>query len=611
MAKTKLEIIISVSDRASRSLGTISSGIFKLGAIGATAAVGGIAALSAGLVKLAVDSLPLVGIRDSFNALTSDIIGGSEGMLAAFDEATGGMLSHAEAMESYNLAASLVSETFAQQLPDAMGMLAKVSAATGEDLNFLVQSLTRGVGRLSPMILDNLAIQVDLNTAYSDYAAEIGKSVDSLTKQEQQTALMNQVMALLAENTAAMPDVTGTAMASWAALGSTLKNFRDEVGMELVPILGDVLGPLLSTLSESVLPRIMDGFRRFLPTLQAIGYVLAAIADGDIIVFWETLGNLLGEEVVGKIRELAGVLTGFYTETIKPFVEEHAEELKGAFLGVGTLLGGVQVAGAIAKVVGLLGAINPIVALIIGAAALLGAAWAGNWGGIRDRLMEVWATVQPVLSELWDWLKVKIVEGVQTAAQWFEETLIPALSSLWDWINTYIMPVLEGLVDVLGAILTPIVEGLANVFTEVLLPAIREIGDWLGNLFENTIKPLADQIRIIAEELLPRFADWLHEVAEKIRNMELPDWLTPGSPTPFELGLRGIGDAFRDLSRGAIPAFSSATGGISAPGVGGGGGGQVVINFTYAPAMSLGDRIEFETVVLPMIKDGLREHLGG
>lgn len=29
----------------------------------------------------------------------------------------------------------------------------------------------------------------------------------------------------------------------------------------------------------------------------------------------------------------------------------------------------------------------------------------------------------------------------------------------------------------------------------------------------------------------------------------LPDWILPGLPTPFEMGLRGIEDAIRDLKR--------------------------------------------------------------
>ena len=34
---------------------------------------------------------------------------------------------------------------------------------------------------------------------------------------------------------------------------------------------------------------------------------------------------------------------------------------------------------------------------------------------------------------------------------------------------------------------------------------------------------------------------------ETLRNLKLPDWLTPGSPTPLEMGIHGINDALGDL----------------------------------------------------------------
>ena len=38
---------------------------------------------------------------------------------------------------------------------------------------------------------------------------------------------------------------------------------------------------------------------------------------------------------------------------------------------------------------------------------------------------------------------------------------------------------------------------------------------------------------------------WLSDLADSISKLSLPDWLTPGSPTPWEIGLRGIGDALK------------------------------------------------------------------
>ena len=47
--------------------------------------------------------------------------------------------------------------------------------------------------------------------------------------------------------------------------------------------------------------------------------------------------------------------------------------------------------------------------------------------------------------------------------------------------------------------------------------------------------------------------------------VELPEWLKPGSPTPFEIGLKGIGTELQNLSKMTIPNFSTqAAGGFGA-----------------------------------------------
>ena len=239
-----IEIIITATDRASGTLRGIGSAALKLGAIAGGAALAGVAALGTGLVSLAQAGEPIAGIQAAFDGFTQSITGGSSAMLGALQQAAGGFISNTDLMESFNSAAQLVGIQFAERLPEAMSSLGRVAAATGQDMGFLLQSLVTGVGRLSPMILDNLGIQVDLTKAYEDYAAEIGKTTDELTKQEQQTALTNQVMDLLATNTANLPDPSG----GFAAFRVTLENLRDTIAVNVLPI----MTPFINALGEIV-----------------------------------------------------------------------------------------------------------------------------------------------------------------------------------------------------------------------------------------------------------------------------------------------------------------------------------------------------------------------
>lgn len=275
MARSELDIVIKVTDKASRQLDSVSGRFGKLGGIAAKFGVAAAAALTgvaAGALALAKASAPIPGITAAFDSLTEGIEGGSAKMLRALQEGSEGMVANTELMRQFNLANQLVGEDFAKNLPNAMGYLGKVSAATGEDMGFLMDSLIRGVGRLSPLILDNLGIQVDLNQAYEDYAATLGVSASELTKAQQQTALMNQVMGLLQSNTAGMPEVAGSAAAQFAQFGATLQNAKDQIGVALIPAL-TALVENLTPIIEEYGPQIAEWLGTNLPV------AIAATAD--------------------------------------------------------------------------------------------------------------------------------------------------------------------------------------------------------------------------------------------------------------------------------------------------------------------------------------------
>ena len=283
-------------------------------AVGATA----IAGLAAGMTKLAIDAAPLQGIKAAFEGITEASGVASDEMLAALKESSAGMMTNKAAMEAYNLAAMLVGETFANDLPNAMGFLTKVSAATGESMDFMMTSLVRGVGRLSPMILDNLGIQVDLTKAYEDHAAQLGITTDEMTKAQQQTALMNQVMVLLEKNTAAMPEVTGTAAAAMGSLKAQLQDTKDEIGLALLPAFTTIMGKLSEFANEN-LPKLVAVFEKdVIPAIselvEKVGWVIDAFRDAGIVSseFEEALSSIVGEEIARFIVDTADAISQLY-----------------------------------------------------------------------------------------------------------------------------------------------------------------------------------------------------------------------------------------------------------------------------------------------------------
>jgi len=106
-----------------------------------------------------------------------------------------------------------------------------------------------GIGRLSPMILDNLGIVMDAKGTYEAYAQSLGKSADALTDVEKRQALVNRV---LQEATGAPVelDAAGRIEAGAAAW----ENFTTALGenlTELTRIQGDT-AQILQFLAEEI-----------------------------------------------------------------------------------------------------------------------------------------------------------------------------------------------------------------------------------------------------------------------------------------------------------------------------------------------------------------------
>ena len=255
-------------------------------AIGA-AAIAGIKMVTGAISDMVQSAIPIEGIKNSFDGLTASFEGGSKAQLEALQKASYGMVKNSDLMKSFNTAAQLVSIDFAQQLPEAMQYLSKVSAATGQDMGFMVDSLVKGVGRMSPMILDNLGIQVDLATATQKAAEMFGVEASALTKTQLQAGMMNQVIEKLQVNTANMPEIVGTAAQQWESFKTTVANVKEEIGLKLLPVFARVVEGLNDWISSPEGQASVDKFIGWIDSIvgdssSGIVGVVSKLMEGDI-----------------------------------------------------------------------------------------------------------------------------------------------------------------------------------------------------------------------------------------------------------------------------------------------------------------------------------------
>lgn len=331
-------------------------------------------------------------------------------------------------------------------------------------------------------------------------------------------------------------------------------------------------------------PEVVANVGAFLAGLQPVGEILQNEIIPAVVGFLPTL-QMWGEQLL----TLASSALPLLAEGLQ-FVAENWE--------IFAAIGGV--------IVGILVAINAPIVAVIAALAALYLAWENNWGGIRTFVEAVAAglqpvlqnvgsfiqgTVVPILSSLAEMARTVVATAITVLTEVWQNVLYPALQIVWSFIQSSVIPLYQTLAEVLSATVGVALTAAAGILQNVLRPAFETV----ANFVQATVGPVLEHL---GNAVLPALAgafdaigsaiqgvvDWLRRLADRIANISLPDWMQPGSPTPLELGLRGIADALREVEgvMGGVGMGAGAGFGLGRlAGAGAGGGGWVVV----APVM--------------------------
>jgi len=508
MPNYNLSILVTAKDAASSVLGGLGKALAGLGtAAVAGLAVAGAAALGIGAAigKMAMDAAPLQGVRAAFEGIAEASGKSSDEMLAALKRGSAGMITQGDLMKSYNTAAQLVGTTFANQLPDAMGYLSKVSAATGQDMGFMMDSLVKGVGRLSPMILDNLGIQVSLEEATARAAEMFGVEATELTKAQTQAGMMDVVLAKLKENTAAMPEVAGSTAASMAALSTTFADVKAQIGTAFLPVLSTLIG-LLSELWTTHGPAVIAAVESIAGVVSTLATGLSGLASGNI-----SFTNLLPPEVLGIFSSFQVLLysLGQWWDKYGPGIQEQASKMFGLIQEAGAKLAS-EVLPWLAAQLDKFGAwftengplisafaqvvmeaftrvwqevvaawswieplLNLLIDLILDVAKIIMQVatgdWAGAWQTIQDLVATAWQNIQALWIAFADWVTGWFgTSWAAVMATWSSnwETFKLIVSTIWEKIkgffDTGIANIKAAFAIDWGALGKSIIDGIGN-----------------------------------------------------------------------------------------------------------------------------------------------------
>jgi hypothetical protein len=539
-------------DKAGRSVSGLGRSVQALGMLGAGILASGFTAATAGAILLGRELITDVKAAAEAQLVQAQLeavllsTGAAAGITAEDVNKLADSLSQLTAFDDEDIvsAQSLLltfPEITSELFPSATETILDMSTALGQDLSSSAIQLGKA---LQDPILGVTALRrvgVNFNEAQTDIIKNL---VETGRLEEAQAMILKELQVEFGGSARAAGE---TFAGQLVILQTKLGNIRESVGAELIP----------------VLLRLATTFSEFLSKPETLAFIAAA-ATGIADFAASVINNL--PAAIEWIRMAFGWLVDHQ------FVIVAAVAVISAAVLTFLLQAAIMAWAAVAPLL-------PIVAVIIllaGAAYLLYQAWVENFGGIQDKATALWAVVGPILQQWFAWMSNNLQVAIRGLALLWTGVLLPAVMAVWNWINVNLMPLFGAIANVVGAVLKLAFTALVGYIQNVTIPVLSKLWQW----FSVHLLPILSAVTAwLVDRLAPGFArissqieklvNWLQTLASKINSIKLPAWLTPGSPTPFELGLLGINAALKKVNATGLPGFS---GNMAFGGIGGGGG---------------------------------------
>lgn len=558
--------MVNAREQASEALGKLGGvlgGLATAAAGLAAGAVAGVGALGSAIANLAMEAAPVEQVRQAFDALTTSIGETSTAMLESLRTATNGMVSDADLMRSANQMISMGLADSTESAANLAEMAVRLGGAMGNDAVASLENFSLMLANQSIPRLDSFGISA---AAVRERMEELTTGTNALTREEAFLQAVSEQGAV-ALNRLGTAGTQGAAV-SMAQLKATIENLKLELGTAFLPILDSVLG-VLGELAREYGPLVAEWAGQLAEVLAgSLGPMLemvVGLVDELLPPLMQTVGEVLPTllPLVGELIGALGPLVGTLAAALIPALTEIAAALLPALLPlVGTLAGAfVQVLDAVLPLaVTLLETLIPPFVQILNAIL---PALTPLLTALAEVFVEVVTAVLPLVQVLLEQLLPIFTDLIATLLPPLTDLLILLIGIFADLLAA-IVPVVAELIEQLA----PILAEVAGVIAEALNVALTA----LSTLIENNVGPALDWLRSsVLEPLRGAFQGisdavsgvigWLGGLRDGLQNISLPSWLTPGSPTPFELGLRGIADALHDLPVLEIQAAVSGAGG--------------------------------------------------
>lgn len=353
-------------------------------------------------------------------------------------------------------------------------------------------------------------------------------------------------LSLIGTSMEEMAGATDTLDAKYNNLGSMFEGLKRRGLLALEPI-----GNVLLGLANNAMPLVEQAFAVFETTIvpaieTAAGVVQSFINNlsegmSPLNAFIEAIWDIAPPEVLAFLTDLRdNILPGlsaWFSENVSPVLDMVAGFVswQDVLTGLGIAIATVVIPAAITLIGSILAIAAPIVA-IIGAVALLRAAWENNWGGIQEKTAAVVAFVQGIIAGLqafWQvhgdtilakgqavWLGIQtavntavvfiqnIVTTVMNALQAFWQTHGDTIKNIaqtaWNFIKTHIDTTLAVIKSVFAAFKAAF-EGDWRSFGSNLRNAWDTAWNYIKTTLQNAGSALLNAVQTIINNIVNKF----------------------------------------------------------------------------------------------------------
>lgn len=537
----------------SRFVSGVKGRLQTLGKISLGALATGAGAVGAAVARWGPRAVGATSDLDEAMTKVNVVFGGAADSVVAFSESTASSMGIAQstALETAGTFGNLFTTmglgqgAAADMSTELVGLSSDLASFNNLAPTEVLEKMRSGlVGEVEP--LRSLGINLTM-AATKAKAMEMGL-VDANGELSEAAKLQARYALIVEQSANAQGDFARTSDGlanTQRVLKATWQDTLASIGRVLLPLVLVVLQKLQSVLTGTVLPAINragEAFQLFYQYIQGGGeHPLKALQIILEDLGLEGLANAIGI-VVGKAREFWAAIQPV-VQQVETWISKNVE-VKDALIGLGVAMASVIVP-ALAPIVGAIAGIVATFALITAAVAALRTAWETDWAGIRTALTNFWeGTARPALSQLVLWLRENIPVAIAKLKELWTGTLQPAIAAFAGFVKETVIPVLSKMTTWLQGPLPAAVET-----TKVVIEGLRGAFDSVRSAIDRVVSKVK-------------------AFAGRIRSIEIPDWLKPGSPPPLAIGLGDIAREAGKLARAQLPALRHQFG---AMGVGGSG----------------------------------------